>query len=158
MLISFVGHSGSGKTTLIEKLTALFSEKGILVGTIKHTDHDFEADREASDSYRHFNAGAIASMIISQEKLAFFKRGEKDSLPYLAQKYFSDCEIILAEGFKKEDVIKIEVYRKELGKEPFFKSLKNVIAVATDKKLDGIKNIDINDIKAIYDFIVSLKG
>lgn len=156
MIISFVGHSGSGKTTLIEKVIRILTERGIVIGTIKHTHHNFQIDREGKDSYRHFHAGAVASMIISEEKMAFIKRKEVLSAEYLANKYFSDCELVIVEGFKDDETLKIEVFRKELNREPLYKKLKNVIAVATDTSLDGIKNLNINSAEDIVDFILKI--
>lgn len=156
MIISFVGHSGVGKTTLLEKIIKIFSLKGFKVGTIKHTHHNFEIDIQGKDSYRHFHSGAAASLIVSDEKFALIKRQKNITVDELTNKYLSDCDIILVEGFKNDETPKIEVYRQEINKEPLYKSLKNVIAVASDTYFEDIKNIDINSAESIVNFIIGL--
>ncbi|MCX7991853.1 MAG: molybdopterin-guanine dinucleotide biosynthesis protein B [Proteobacteria bacterium] len=156
MVISFVGYSGSGKTTLIEKIINILVSKGYKIGTIKHTHHNFEIDRPGKDSYRHFHSGAYASMIVSNDKFALIKRGEDFTSKDLIERYLSDCHMVIVEGFKDDETTKIEVYRKELNKEPLYKKLKNVVAVASDVKFTDIKFFDINSPEDIAKFIISL--
>ncbi|MCL4427877.1 MAG: molybdopterin-guanine dinucleotide biosynthesis protein B, partial [Deltaproteobacteria bacterium] len=43
-VVSFIAKSGTGKTTLIVKIIKILSGRGYKVSSVKHTDHDFEAD------------------------------------------------------------------------------------------------------------------
>jgi molybdopterin-guanine dinucleotide biosynthesis protein B len=153
-IIAFVGYSGSGKTTLITNIIKILSQKGYKIGTIKHTHHDFEIDKPGKDSYLHFHSGSYASMIISNEKMAFVKKNEHLDIKLLFQKYFSDCDLLIIEGFKDYNIPKILVHRKEIKKESLLDSLNMVIAIASDEKLNtNIPNFDINDILNIANFI-----
>jgi len=153
-VISFVGYSGSGKTTLIEKLIIYLSSLGFKVGTIKHTHHKIELDKEGKDSYRHFHSGAVSSMIVSEDKIGFVSRVIINDTNILANKFFSDCDVVIVEGFKDDDTIKIEVFRNEAGKEPLYKRLQNVIAMATDVNFPDIICLDINNTALIAHFLI----
>ena len=58
VLIAVSGVKNSGKTTLIQKVIPKLNENGLKVATIKHDGHDFEADVEGTDTYKHKKAGA----------------------------------------------------------------------------------------------------
>lgn len=153
-IISFVGRSGAGKTTLIEKLIKYFTQGGYSIGTIKHTHHSVSFDKEGKDSYRHFQAGATSSMIVSEDKIGFVTRNVVKDTGFLVKNYFGHCDLVIVEGFKDDDTKKIEVYRKEVSEEPLYKRLKNVIAVATNTTFNDISCFSINDIEGIAMFIV----
>ena len=57
-IIGVVGWKDTGKTTLIEKLIGEFNQRNLTVSTIKHSHHNVSLDRQGTDSFRHFNAGA----------------------------------------------------------------------------------------------------
>lgn len=153
-IIAFVGYSGSGKTTLLTKVISILSGKNYKVGTIKHTHHNFEIDKPGKDSYLHFHSGAFASMIVSDEKIAFVKRCSEQNISEIVTKYYSDCDVVLIEGFKDYDTPKILVHRKELGKQLLYDKLSNVIAIATDAELDiSIPVFNINKPEIIAAFI-----
>ena len=117
--VSFVGRSGSGKTTLLVKVVRALARKGWRVGTVKHFRHDFETDRPGKDSYRHFHAGAAASMLASDRKLALVKRLRRPlRLRRIAVELFPDMDLVVAEGFKGEPGPKIEVLRGAVSREP----------------------------------------
>lgn len=154
-VISIVGKTDSGKTTLIEKLIIELKKKGIKVGTIKHDVHGFDIDREGKDSWRHFQAGADAVVISSPKKIALIKRIESEySLDEIAEEYFEDMDILITEGYKRDNKPKIEVYRSNLYPEPLCKKDDNLIAIASDKRIDSsVPCFDINDASSIADFI-----
>ena len=62
--LNLVSSPGSGKTTLLEKLIPQLTARGLKVSVIKHAHHGFDIDKPGKDSYRHFHAGAAASMTI----------------------------------------------------------------------------------------------
>ena len=155
-IISIVGASGSGKTTFIVRLVEYLSNCGLRVGTMKHTSNkNFEIDREGKDSYLHFHSGAHASMIVSDNKLGFIKRLAKIETKKIVSEYFHDCDIVIIEGLKRENLPKIEVYRKEPGGIPLYKGLKNVIAVVSDVTFKDIRCFDINDVAGVGRFIIN---
>ncbi|MCX5795958.1 MAG: molybdopterin-guanine dinucleotide biosynthesis protein B [Elusimicrobia bacterium] len=138
-IVSFVGRSGSGKTTLLVKVVRGLARKGRRVGTVKHFRHDFETDRPGKDSYRHFHAGASASMIASQDKLALVKRLRRPlSLRRIAAEFFPDADLVVAEGFKGEAGPKIEVLRRAVSRRPVCPARgRGLIALAADFEVAG---------------------
>ena len=75
-IVSIVGKSNSGKTTLIEKLIAELTRRGWRVATIKHNRHGFEIDHEGKDSWRHKQAGAVATVVASPRRIAVIEDTE----------------------------------------------------------------------------------
>ena len=154
-IISIVGSSKGGKTTLIERLIPEFIKRGYRVGTIKHHGEDFQIDHTGKDSWRHKEAGAHTVIISSPQKVALIEDASHDhSLEELAARFMHGVDIIIAEGFKREQYPKVEVFRKEIHPRPLAPDLENVIAVASNVPLPvDIPYIDLNDIRRIADVI-----
>jgi molybdopterin-guanine dinucleotide biosynthesis protein B len=155
-IISIVGRSGAGKTTLIEKLISEFLKKGFRVATIKHAAHDFEIDHEGKDTWRHTKAGADAVIISSAHKMALIKHLDEEISPdRLCDLYLDDVDIIIAEGYKKERMPKIEVFRKGCHEQLLCEKKDRLIAVASDMPHDiDVPAFDVNDSKSICEFII----
>ena len=153
-IITIVGKSNSGKTTLLEKVIALLTDKGYKIGSVKHAHDGFEMDKEGKDSWRHRKAGAGATLVISKNKVAMVK-DDSTSLMEKMQSYLSDMDIILAEGFKKQALPKIEVFRTDSGhNEPLCMADKNLIAFVTDSNYKpDVPIFGLEDINNIVDFI-----
>lgn len=155
-IVSIVGNSGSGKTTLIEKLIPILKKRGWRVGTIKHDVHGFEIDHEGKDTWRHQRAGADATCISSPEKLALIRRLKSEySLERLeAEVLRSGLDLILTEGYKKEDKPKIEVFRSAQGGEPVCLGDPTLVALATDAELElGVPRFHMDDAEGLAAFI-----
>lgn len=153
-IITIVGKSDSGKTTLLEKVIALLTDKGYKIGSVKHAHDGFEMDKEGKDSWRHRKAGASATLVITENKIAMVK---DDTTSYIEkmQSYLSDMDIILAEGFKKQNLPKIEVFRtKSVHKEPLCMNDENLIAFVTDSDYKpDVPIFGLEDINQIANFI-----
>jgi molybdopterin-guanine dinucleotide biosynthesis protein B len=153
-IITIVGKSNSGKTTLLEKLIADLTHKGYKIGSVKHAHDGFEMDKEGKDSWRHRKAGAFATLVITENKIAMVK---DDTTSYIEKMraYLSDMDIILAEGFKKQALPKIEVFRADGGhKQPFCMTDKNLIAFVTDSDHKPVVPVfGLEDIRELSDFI-----
>ena len=159
-VIGIVGWKNSGKTRLMQGLIKYFSSKNLFVGTIKHAHRNFEIDHEGSDSFLHRKAGANEVIISSSKRWAKIderKKLNELSLENLIKK-IERADIILVEGFKGENHKKIEVIRENnLKNDPLFSSLKNVIAIVSDKKQNtNLPIFDFNDFEKIGEFILSL--
>ncbi|WP_457553645.1 molybdopterin-guanine dinucleotide biosynthesis protein B [Desulfobacula sp.] len=153
-IITIVGKSNSGKTTLLEKLIAHLTDKGYKIGSVKHVHDGFEMDKEGKDSWRHRKAGASATLVITENKVAIIK---DDTTSYIEKMtlYLSDMDIILAEGFKKQDLPKIEIFRTEsVHKNPLCMKDENLIAFVTnsDYKPD-VPLFGLDDTQKLADFI-----
>ncbi len=153
--LGFVGYSGSGKTTLIEKLITEFSKERYKVGTVKHDAHSFEIDYPGKDSYRFKHAGSIRVVLSSKDKLALIEDREEEKPFSEIKAYFLDCDLVFVEGYKLEDLPKIEVHRKITNHDYLFKkSIENIIMIAADEEIAAdVPTYNINDIEGIYEFI-----
>ncbi|MFC1912304.1 molybdopterin-guanine dinucleotide biosynthesis protein B [Chloroflexota bacterium] len=153
-IISIVGKSESGKTTLLEGLISGLKQLGYKVAVIKHSGEDFELDTPHKDSWRFSRAGSEVSAISSAHKLAVMKNLERDLEPSeLAQFVGADCDLILTEGFKQSNHLKIEVHRKEQCKE-LLSPPQQLLAVVTDEPLGvGVPQFSREEIPEIVALI-----
>ncbi len=154
-ILSIVGKSESGKTTLIEKLVPELVRRGYRIATIKHDVHGFEIDREGKDSWRHKQAGAHTVVISSPRKLALIRDVDHDAeLPELREQYIRDVDLILTEGFKRNNQPKIEVFRQEVHQELLCRKEDNLVAIASNRRFDvGVPCFDLNDAHGLVDLI-----
>jgi len=152
-IISIVGKSESGKTTLIEKLIPELKKRGYRIGTVKHALHGFQIDREGKDSFRHKAAGADTVVVVSPKSIAMVKNGGGETLDFVV-KYFSDMDLVITEGYKRENKPKIEVFRKARHAEPLCRDDNNLFALVTDDDLDlNVPRFGLEDIKGLADLI-----
>lgn len=153
-VVSIVGQSDSGKTTFIEKLIPELRNRGYKTGVLKHAHHGFDMDREGKDSWKYQKAGADTVMVASAGKLALVKTiPDNGSLDEIL-KYFSDMDLVITEGYKREGKPKIELFRKDKHKHPVCGEKDNLIALVTDADLStSVPKFRTNDIKSVADFI-----
>lgn len=153
-VISVVGHSGSGKTTILEVLIAELKKRGYRIAVIKHEAHGFQLDIEGKDSWRLLKAGSDAVLLSAPQEIALLQKTDHDrNIEELLSLLKLDYDIVLTEGFKKDKAIKIEVYRKELGKE-FLCSPQELFAVITDEPINiGVAQFNRNEINKLSDMI-----
>ncbi len=135
-VISFIGRSGSGKTTLLEKVVAELKNRGLKVVVIKHSPHsDLNFDTDGKDSQRFTAAGAEEVVISGPREIVSIKKTDRDLSPDEIVRFLSpDTDLVLTEGYKHEDNVKIEVHRKLLGAELLAKP-DELLAVITDERL-----------------------
>ncbi|MDB5903465.1 MAG: molybdopterin-guanine dinucleotide biosynthesis protein, partial [Betaproteobacteria bacterium] len=146
-IFGFAGYSGSGKTTLIEQLIPLITARGLKVSLIKHAHHSFDVDQPGKDSHRHRVAGCSEVLITSSRRWALMHELRGAPEPDLAEqvKHLSPCDLLLVEGYKRERIPKLEVYRAQVGEPLIHPDYENVVAIATDRKLDtALPQFDLN--------------
>ena len=154
-VVSVVGYSGSGKTTLLEKLISELTQRGYAVGTIKHDVHGFEMDKPGKDSWRHKKAGASATIISSPFQIGMVRDVERDHSPEELMALLPDMDIILTEGYKKENLPKLEVFRSEVHKAPLFKGDKSLLALISDDPIDlGVPRFSPGNGQKLADFVI----
>jgi molybdopterin-guanine dinucleotide biosynthesis protein B len=154
-IILIVGKKKVGKTTLIEKLIAGLKSKGYKIGSIKYTTQDHEFDTPGKDSFRHAQAGAESTLILSPTKIALFSQTLRNkNLEQLLDFVFSDYDLVIGEGFKNSSFPKIEVFdsRKHSG---LLCSLKdNLIATVGDTHPSfEVPYFRPNQIESLIEFI-----
>ena len=157
-IFGIAGYSGSGKTTLIEKLIPEFKKRGLGVSLIKHAHHTFDVDQPGKDSYRHRHAGCNEVLVTSSRRWALMHelRGAPEPMLQELIRHISPCDLLLIEGFKHEAIPKLEVYRGVVGESLLHPLDSNIVAVASDNKVDtALPQFELDDAKAIASFIVS---
>lgn len=149
------GIKNSGKTTLVEKLVTSLTALGYKVGVIKHDGHEFVADHEGTDSYRHKSAGAKSVIVYSNTKMMLIKDHEKPSIDTLLQ-YQQDMDIVIIEGMKYSSLPKIEIIRGEISTTSICDP-STLMAIVTDVPLEeaNIPIIGLNDIDSILKLILN---
>ena len=157
MILGLAGWSGSGKTTLIKNLLPKLKKINISVSTIKHAHEGFDIDKPGKDSFVHREAGAQEVLISSSKRFALMSnyKNKESSLTELIAK-LTPVDLVLVEGWKTENIKKIEIYRKEVKKPLLALNDKNIIAIATNDKNININNVmllDINNYDSIANFI-----
>ena len=158
-VLAIVGHSGSGKTTLIEKLLPLLNQAGWRVATIKHTHHEVMLDAAGKDSWRHKQAGAAASMLLTPAGMQLVTDAiESAQLEHLAQRYFFDMDLVLAEGFSQGKCAKIEVLRKACSTAPRCAIDDGLIAIVTDVETSMMRlpYFSLDDVAGIARFVTDI--
>ena len=171
-LLGFAAFSGTGKTTLLEQLIPELNQANIRIAMVKHTHHDkFDIDKPGKDSYRLRKAGAEQMLVASAKRWALMVENPPqkdysdpdlfDLLPHLDRQ---KTDLILVEGFKHENISKIELHRPSLNKPLMYPDDANIIAIASDH--ENLQNeyanalqcplLDINNISEITTFITGL--
>jgi molybdopterin-guanine dinucleotide biosynthesis protein MobB len=132
-ILLIVGKKKVGKTTLIENLITRLKNRGHRIGSMKYTTQDHEFDTPGKDSFRHAQAGAESTLILSPTKIALFSRTLRSrKVEQLLDFVFADCDLVIGEGFKNSAFPKIEVFDSKKHSGLLCSSEDNLIAVVGD--------------------------
>ncbi|MHB2209066.1 molybdopterin-guanine dinucleotide biosynthesis protein B [Methylobacterium sp. CM6257] len=152
-VIGLAGWSGSGKTTLLIRVIPALVARGLKVATLKHAHHDFDTDRPGKDSYEHRKAGASEVLVSSGRRWAIVHELGEEPEATLAQllERISPCDLVIVEGFKREAIPKVEVYRIANGRPPLHPHDPLIVAVASDVPFENadVPVVDLNDAEAV---------
>lgn len=139
----FAGYSGAGKTTLLEALIPRFVAAGLRVSLLKHAHHHFDIDRPGKDSFRLREAGCAEVLLVSGQRWALMHELRGAPEPSFEEQLarFSDCDLVLVEGFKSMNIPKLEVHRPSVGKPLIATPVSDghggyadqIVAIATDE-------------------------
>lgn len=157
-IIHIVGRSKNGKTTLILELIAELKKRGLAVGTLKHSGHAHELETPGKDSFRHRQAGAVPSAVVTTDQMAVYLPRKPDENPFDRMGYlFAGCDIVLVEGYANGPGKNIEVWRAANGKDPLFPERNDILAVVTDDPIQtGLPVWPRSNVAAIVDAMISL--
>ena len=156
-IFGFAGWSGSGKTTLIEKLIPLFVARGLKVSLVKHAHHTFDVDQPGKDSYRHRHAGCSEVLVTSSKRWVLMHELRGAPEPGFAEliERVSPCDLLLVEGFKREKLPKLEIYRASVGESLLHPQDPSIVAIASDARVEAkLPQFDLNDAPQIASFIL----
>ena len=157
-VFGLAGWSGSGKTTLLIRLLPVLIARGLTVSTVKHAHHTFDIDQPGKDSWRHREAGASEVMISSSNRWALMHEHRGAAEPPLSAllHHMSPVDLVIVEGFKGENHAKLEVHRTAIGKPLLCKDDPNIVAIASDAPLAGLRIpvLALDDAPAIAAFIL----
>jgi molybdopterin-guanine dinucleotide biosynthesis adapter protein len=152
------GWKNSGKTTLLAALVEELTRQGYRVSTVKHAHHNFNIDHKGRDSWRHREAGARETAIISASRWALMHELRDESEPTLTDMLstMSPCDLVLVEGYKRESHPKIEVLGLDDAEPPLWHSDPTIVAIAGEAAPEGcdIPFFHRADATAIAEFIV----
>lgn len=161
-VIGIVGWSGSGKTSLLVELLPILRERGLKVSTMKHAHHRFDVDRPGKDSFRHREAGASEVLVVTASRWVLMHESREEAEPSIESliERMTPVDLLLIEGFKTHSHPKLEIHRESEGKPLLCHEDPEIVAVATDQVLPGLKlpQLDLNDPPAIADFILRHTG
>lgn len=158
-IIGLAGWSGSGKTTLLAKVIPRIVARGKRVSTLKHAHHGFDLDQPSKDSHAHRTAGASEVLISSAKRWALMHELRDEPEPQLRELLtrLSPVDLVMVEGYKRERIPKLEIYRAEIGKPLLHLEDDWIVAIASDTALPdaSVPVVDLNDIDKIADILLA---
>lgn len=163
VVIGVAGWKNAGKTTLATRLISELTRRGLKVASVKHAHHGFDVDHPGTDSFRHREAGAVQTAIVSARRVAILQElARPEDEPALRDilDRLAPSDVVVVEGFKGEPIDKIEVRRREaLRHDPFHPGDPRVVAIAADEPAEAtVPVFHLDDIGAMADFILTRKG
>ena len=152
-IFGIVGWSGSGKTDLICRLIEAFRKKNFSVGSIKHTHHNFEIDKEGKDSFKHISSGSEEVILYNEKKYAMVSNFLKEKISFndIIKKFSDNIDL---------EIKKIEVFRTSLNKDLLCLNDSNIRGIVCDQPNKEIINTGLpyfkfNETTNIINFINS---
>ena len=152
-MVSVVGKSGVGKTTYLEKLIPELKARGHRVAVIKHDVHGFDIDRPGKDSWRLTQAGSDCVAISGPQKLALICQREKEATLEELAELIVGVDIIITEGYKRQDKPKVEISRREISQE-LLCGPEELVAVVADQEFDlPVPQFDLEDVAGLANLL-----
>lgn len=154
-IIGITGWKDVGKTHYASLIIKSLVNKGYQVGSIKHAHHDFDIDKPGTDSFKHREAGSNQVIISSSKRWAKITENNNENEKSLDDliKELHNVDIVIVEGFKKDNHPKIEILSKNIKNRN--KETNNVIAIVSDDLKDNITPVfKKNDIENLVEFII----
>jgi len=160
-VISIIGHHNAGKTLLLSRLIESLTERGLVVGAVKHAPHLDDLDARGSDSDRFREVGADRVLLLGRTTASLtWDFSKSQQLEDHVDSLFLGCDLVLVEGLKSGPFPKIEVYRRnrEIREDPLAGEI-DVFAVVSDESLalpDGTRQFGARDAEAIADMLEAM--
>ena len=154
-IVSFVGKKKSGKTTVVLGVIEELRTRGYRVAVIKHDTHGFEVDVPGTDSYRFRELGAEVVGISSPWSYVWqVSTAEEPALGELVRQIREPVDLVITEGFKRQDAPKIEVSRRARSTE-LVSTPDELIGITSDQAFPGyqVPQMALDDFKGLADLI-----
>jgi molybdopterin-guanine dinucleotide biosynthesis protein B len=152
--VAVVGFKAAGKTRVVEALVSELTRRGYQVGTLKHTADDQPLDKAGTDTWRHAEAGAVSSAIISDKRTAIFLKRAMNL--HRTADALGEVDFIIMEGFKTLEIApRIIVLRRPDEVTKLTTGLE-IAAVEIDDiacKVTGIPTLRLNEQFALADIV-----
>src|SRR5659263_618837 len=147
-VICIVGKRKRLKLMIMQELISKLKARGRWLGALKyHKTWDIDTDIEGKETWESANAGADTVGITSPVKFGVIKKANsKPEIDDIIEKHFTDCNIVLADGFTLSDKPRIIVIESEEDIE-LFKRGCEVVAVID-------KNVGREDISGLVNKVV----
>jgi molybdopterin-guanine dinucleotide biosynthesis protein B len=152
--VAVVGFKAAGKTRVVEALIAELTRRGYSVGTLKHTSEDQPLDKPGTDTWRHAEAGAISSAILSDNRTAIFLRHVMSI--QRAADILGDIDFIIMEGFKAIDTVPRIMVPRDREEISTLTIGLEIAAVDVEGKMGDIgyvPMIKLNDVSRLADIV-----
>src|SRR5690625_2947809 len=110
-----VGYKNSDLTTLITRWVRLLKEKGFTVSVVKHHGHGAKLDMPDAkkDSMQYLYSGADVSLVAGGGYTQHMVNREEDFTALKQMATWNKPDIILVEGYKKEQGEKVVLVRRD---------------------------------------------
>jgi molybdopterin-guanine dinucleotide biosynthesis protein len=154
-IVSFIGKKKSGKTTVVLGVIQELRSRGYRLAVLKHDTHGFEIDIPGTDSYRFREMGAEVVGISSPDQYVWLNTTQEEpSLAELARQIREPVDLIITEGFKKQDAPKIEVSRRARSTE-LVSTPDELIGITSDQPFPDypVPQFALDDFKALADLV-----
>jgi molybdopterin-guanine dinucleotide biosynthesis protein B len=154
-VVPFIGKKKSGKTTVLLGVIKELRDRGYRVAALKHDTHGFEIDIPNTDSYRFRELGAEVVGISSPWNYVWQVRTEEEPpLGELIRQIREPVDLVITEGFKRQDAPKIEVSRQSRSTE-LVSTPDELIGITSDQRFPDypVPQMDLDDFKGLADLI-----
>lgn len=120
---------------MLETLIPEIVRRGYRVAAIKHTTHGLQVDRPGTDTWRLRRVGSQTVAISGPGKLFVVREDDSEvSIESIAGLLGEGFDLVLAEGYKRSHLPKIEVCRRGIT-EGIVSEPEELLAVVTDAPL-----------------------
>ena len=157
-VFGIIGWKDVGKTFYVCEIIKKLKAMGFKVASIKHAHHGFDIDKPNTDSFLHRKAGSEEVVVSSSKRwvkiVELNQRKEKNLKELIVD--LENPDIVIVEGFKKEEHMKIEIINDNSAENQYlFPNLKNVFCIISNKKINTtLAQFKINEIENIAKYIL----